>query len=267
MTRSPISDRGFALLIVLWSLVLIALLTTQLLAGSRTALHLAANLRDAAVAQASADGAINQAVFHLLAEGNNGWQPDGTPHVLVVGGLPVTVLAISLASKINPNLASTPLLAGLFQACGASDRQSHTIADAIIAWRSNAVSPQAAQDRLAAYRQANLPYGPPAHGFDDLAQLSNVAGIPPALLAAALPHMNLYQSTDPDPKLTDPIVLQALTISGQTGSSSTQYNGANPVVQIDAEALGPSHLAIHRHAIVSLAGPGTPQPYEFIALY
>lgn len=260
-------DRGFALLIVLWSLVLIALLTTQLLAGSRTALRLAGNVRDAAMAQARADGAINQAVFHLLSQGNASWQPDGTPHLLVVDGLPVTVRAQILDSKINPNLVSTPLLAGLFQACGASDRQSHNIADAIIAWRSRAISPQAAQDRLTTYRQAGLPYGPPAHGFDDLAQLSDVIGIPPAVLAAALPHMNLYQSADPDAKRADPIVLQALTLSGQTGSGSNEYNGSNPVVEIDADATGPGRLTTHRHAIASLASPGAARPYAFIALY
>jgi general secretion pathway protein K len=258
-------DRGFALLVVLWSLVLIALLTTQILSGSRTALHLAGNLRDAAVAQASADGAINQAVFHLVSTGPDAWQADGTPHVLEVGGLRVTVQVTSLASRINPNLASTALLTGLFQALGAGPAQARAVANAIIAWRSAAVSPQEAQARTAVYQHAGLPYGPPGHGFDDLGELADVAGMPPALLAAALPHMSLQQSTDPDPSLADPIVRQALTLAGQAGSSSAVYDGSNPVVEIDAEAIAP-RLAVHRRAIVSIATADVAAPYEFLAL-
>ena len=259
-------DRGFALLMVLWSLVLITLLTTQILSSGRTALHLAANLRDAAMARASADGAINEAVFHLISNGVDTWQPDGTAHVLNAGGMIVTVRVDSLASKINPNLASTALLAGLFQASGASPSQAQTLANAVIAWRSPPASTQETQARLAAYRNAQLPYAPPAHGFDDPGELADVIGMPPAILAAALPHMSLYQSTDPDPSLADPIVRRALAISGQAGSIRGAYDGSSPVVKIEAEVTGSGRLALHRSAIVSLAGADAPVPYEFLAL-
>jgi len=259
--RTPAHDRGFALLVVLWSLVLITLLTTQILSGGRTALHLAANLRDAATAQASADGAINEAVFHLVSNGPDAWQPNGTAHVLNVGGMVVTLRVDSLASKINPNLASTTLLAGLFQAVGASPSQAQASANAVIAWRSPAVSVQETQARLAAYQHAGLPYAPPAHGFDDLGELADVIGMPPDILTAALPHMSLYQSTDPDPSLADSIVRRALAISGQAGSSRTAYDGSYPVVNIRAEVAG-----LTRSAVVSIAGADAPAPYEFLAL-
>lgn len=259
-------DRGFALLVVLWSLVLIALLTTQILASSRTALHLAGNLRDAAMARASADGAIYEAVFHVLSQGPGHWQPDGTPHVLEVGGMEVIVRVQNLASKINPNLASTALLAGLFQAVGASPNQAQALANAIIEWRSPAVSKQETQARIAAYRHAGLPYGPPCHGFDDLGELADVIAMPPAILAAALPHMSLYQSGDPDPSLADPIVRRALAISGQAGSNSNAFNGNDTVVAIEVEPSGPARLAVRRSGIVSIAAAGLPAPYRFLAL-
>ncbi len=256
-------DRGFALLVVLWSLVLITLLTTQILIGGRTALHLAANLRAAAMAQANADGAINEAVFHLISTGPDAWQPDGTAHVLNAGGTIVTLRVTSLAGRINPNLASTALLAGLFQATGASPAQARTAANAIIAWRSAAVSTQETQSRIAAYRQAGLPYAPPAHGFNDLGELADVIGMPPAILAAALPYMSLYQSTDPDPSLAAPIIRRALSLAGQPGSSRNAYDGSTPVDDIEAETSG---TAMRRSAIVSIAGADAPTPYEFLSL-
>ena len=241
-------DRGFALLVVLWSLVLIALLTSQILASGRSALHLAGNLRNAAQAQALADGAINEALLHELSTGADHWAPDGAPHALPGG---ITVRVTSLAAKINPNLASIGLLAGLFQAVGAGPDQALQLANAIIAWRSQAISQTAAQALQASYKQAGLPYGPPNRNFADLSELGDVMGMTPALLAAALPHMDLYQSGDPDPSLADPVVRQALSLSGQAGSSAGVYNGTNPVFAIEAQAG-----RLQRKAIVSITSAG-----------
>ncbi len=264
--RSQARDRGFALLIVLWSLVLVTLLTTQILSNGRTAMHLATNLRDVAMARASADGAINEAIYHLVSTGPDAWQPDGTAHVLNVGGMAVTVRVDSFAGKINPNLASTALLAGLFQAAGAGPNQAQTMANAIIEWRSPAPSQQETQARIAAYRHAGMPFGPPGRGFDDLGELADVLSMQPALLAAAMPYMSLYQSADPDPSRADPIVRHALAISGQAGSSSAAFDGSFPVDVIEAEARGKAGLAVRRNAVVSISGADAAAPYEFLAL-
>jgi general secretion pathway protein K len=259
-------ERGFALLIVLWSLVLIGLLITQVLATGRTATMLAYNLRAAAAARAGADGAINEAVFHVLSYGPNHWAADGSPHVLDDGGLTITVRVQSLDGRINPNLASTGLLAGLFQAVGAAPGQAATLANAIIAWRSPAATKNQMQARLAAYKRAGLRYGPPGQGFADISELSDVIGMPPALLTAALPHMSLYQSGDPDPADADAQVRRALALAGQSGSTGNGYDGTSPVVSIDAEAAGPGHLAVHRRAIVSLPGADAAVPFQFLSL-
>jgi general secretion pathway protein K len=257
-------ERGFALLIVLWSLVLISLLTMQILAAGRTAAAVADQVRAGAQARARADGAINEALFHLLASGSSHWPPDGTRHILGTADAPVTVKISILNNKINPNLASTGLLAGLFQACGATGAQALQLANSIIEWRSLAISEQAEQAALAKYRQAGLRYGPPGHVFNDLGELAYVIGMPPAQLACATPHMNLYQANDPDPKYSDPVVRQALALSGQPGSNSAVYDGTPPVVSIEADVHGPGKTAARRAAIVSIATNG--QPYQFLAL-
>jgi general secretion pathway protein K len=253
-------------LIVLWSVVLVGLLTTQILASGRTEMELAGNIRAAVAARALADGAINEAVFHVLSYGPDRWPADGSPHVLREDGATISVRIQSLAGKINPNLASTALLAGLFQAVGASPDEASQLAGAIITWRSPAVSKDAAQTALAAYRRAGLPFGPPGHDFADLDELGGVIGMPPALLAAALPHMSIYQSGDPDPKLADAQVRHALALAGQSGANSDEYDGAAPVVMIQAEVDGPGGLTLRRTAIVSVPGENAPAPYQFLSL-
>jgi Tfp pilus assembly protein PilX len=56
-------DGGFALLTVLWTVALLALLTTRTAAAGRTEAQLAGNLRDAAAADVVADGAAHEAVY------------------------------------------------------------------------------------------------------------------------------------------------------------------------------------------------------------
>jgi general secretion pathway protein K len=257
-------ERGFALLVVLWSLVIITLLITQIMASGRSAVRLAGNIRDAAMAQACADGAINEALLHVISTGPDHWAPDGGTHQLGCEGAAMTVKIESLATKINPNRASIGLLAGLFQVLGESPDMAAQLAGNVVAWRSPQASAKDTQALLASYRSAGLAYGPPGKNFADLSDLRGVLGMSPALLTAALPYLSLYASGDPDPSISSAVVKRALAISGQTGSSDSAYSGNAPVVAITAQLQGGNGLSLQRQAIVSL--PGQPQPFEFLSL-
>lgn len=258
-------DRGFALLIVLWSLVLLSLMSAQILASGRTAVTLASNLRAAAQAQAAADGAIYAAIYHLSAEGSGQWQADGSPHPFNIGGVSGSVRVTSLGGKINPNLASIALLTGFFQSLGSAPAQAGQLANAIIAWRNPATTTSAAQALQADYKRAGMAFAPPGHGFADLSELAAVIGMKPNLLASAMPHMSLFQAGDPDPSLTDPVVRRALQLSHQAGLDSSGYSGTSPVYLISAEAGMTGALDVHRQAAVSISGAGG-EPYRIVSL-
>jgi general secretion pathway protein K len=57
---------GFALLIVLWTMVLLALLVAQFTTTGRNEVQVAANLRANAVTEAAADGALFEAIMRLV---------------------------------------------------------------------------------------------------------------------------------------------------------------------------------------------------------
>ena len=65
LLAEPRPSRGFALLVVLWVLVLVAFLVAQVTAAGRTELRIARNLYANAAAEAALDGAIHEALFHL----------------------------------------------------------------------------------------------------------------------------------------------------------------------------------------------------------
>src|SRR6266849_7524545 len=125
-------SRGFALIIVLWSCVLIALIVIHLTASGRTELRIAGNLAANAAAQAAADGAIYQAIFNLLdPRQDERWPLDGRMHELQIGDSRVTLRLEDEAARINPNLASPALLTALLGAVTGNPEQAAAIAAAI----------------------------------------------------------------------------------------------------------------------------------------
>lgn len=262
--RQP-RDRGFALLIVLWSLVLVSLILSEVLASGRSATALALTARDTAVGRAAADGAIAAAVFHLLNH-DSGWSADGSVQLLTIGASTVTVDVRNLATRINPNLASTALLAGLFQAAGLASQQSTALARAVTAWRSVPATDTEAALRIADYRRAGLAFAPPGKPFQDISELGHVMGMTPGLLAAITPVLSLYPSGDPNPAIAPPLVREALKRAGQAGAQSGQFDGNFPVIAIEAEAHGPGRSLVRRAAVVSLPGDQAKTPYRILAL-
>src|SRR6266702_1320200 len=88
-TRSSAPCRepsGFALIIVLWTLVLIAFIVAHITASGRTEVRIAGNLVANAVAEAAADGAIFEAIFNLSdPRPEQRWPVDGTVRQVAIG--------------------------------------------------------------------------------------------------------------------------------------------------------------------------------------
>jgi len=247
--------------VVLWSVVFLAFLMTQILTSSRTAITLAANLRAGAQARAADDGAIDEAIFHALAAGGGAWPADSAPHVVSIGGIGVTVRIESLAGLVNPNLASAPLLTGLLIAAGEKAGDATRLAGNVADWRSPPPSPQAGAALLDAYRAAGMRYGPPGAPFADLAQLADVLGFTPALLARLAPYMSVYQPGDPDPAVAPPVVRQAIAFASTVGPMGAGYESVVSV-RITACASAPAAAGVCRTAIVRLLRLGTAAPYQ-----
>jgi hypothetical protein len=112
-------DGGFALIIVLWTLVLIAFIVAHLTATGRGETRIATNIVGNAVAQAAADRAIFDTIFNLSDPHSlQRWPVDGTVRDFVVGDSRVRVRLENETWWINPNLASPALLEALLRVTG-----------------------------------------------------------------------------------------------------------------------------------------------------
>ncbi len=219
-SQDPAREGGFALLLVLWSLVLLTLLTTEVGLAGRGEATIAGNLRRAAAVQAATDGAVEEAAFHLLEPPPAGWAADGGTRTLRLPAALVSLRITDESGRVDLNGASPALLAALMASAGASATDAAALAARIVAWRSpaNAAGPDAG--RNAPYLSANLPYVPPGSPFESVDELGLIPGMTPPLLAALRPHLTVYSQGRFDPAFADPLVRAAARAAGATAASA-----------------------------------------------
>jgi general secretion pathway protein K len=260
--RTTSGERGFALLIVLWTMVLLALVATRVAASGRTEAQVTANLRGAAVAGMAADAAVHEAIFHLLARGAGRWAPAGHWRV-AFQGTKVAVEVEDLAGRVNVNAAPPDLLSALLDVLGVAPDQAASLAAAILDWRTPGQRPRPHGAKAPEYREAGRGYAPPGAPFRDVGELGEVLGMTPALLARLRPHVTVWGGGDLDPAFADPVVRAALEALGRGGAARGGTD--EMLVAITAEATGPGGSRFARHAIVEIAPDPRGKPWRILA--
>lgn len=250
------SEPGFALLIVLWTLVLIAFVVAQVAASGRTEMRIASNLTANTAAQVAADGAIYEAIFHLAdPQPDRQWRFDGNVRELVIGNTRIEVTIEDEAGRINPNLASVPLLGGLLRAVGVDPERAADLTRAISEWVGSGEVVQPAADALAQYRAFGLDYGPPGAPLETIDELCGVRGMTAELCNLLRPHLTLFGPAQPNPRAADPVVMAAIELSSDGTSTlpdASSRNDAWEIVRIHANAEGPGNTKVGRVAVVRI---------------
>ena len=266
--QAPRPSGGFALIIVLWILVLIAFVVTHITATGRTEIRIAGNLVANAIAEAAADGAISEAIFSLSDPSpDQRWPIDGAARELAIDRSRVILRLEDEAWRINPNSSSPLLLEALLRAIGTDPESARRLAAAIGEWVGSAAGVRAQDAVLSDYRVAGLDYGPPGAPLETLDELGRVLGMTPAVLAAMRPHLTLFGPPEPNPAGGDLIVAAALALIAQAPQAGSAGNLAVPdvvTVRITAIALGPGNARVRRAAIVRI-GPMLPHGYAMLA--
>ena len=247
-------NRGFALIIVLWTLALIAFITAQLVSSGRVEVRIAGNLTANAVTEAAATGGIYQAAFQLLDPNpETRWQLDGTMHAFAIGDCRITALIEDEAGRVNPNQASPALLEALLRTTGGDAERARQLADAIGEWIGAPPTLRSEDDIAAAYQGAGLDYLPPGEPLESLDELRRVRGMTPEVFAAIRPHLSLFALTEPVLAHADPIVSAAavtLPRAGRAGAIPAAQRFEDLIARITVTAEGPAGAEATRTAIV-----------------
>ncbi|KAB2936993.1 MAG: general secretion pathway protein GspK [Hyphomicrobium sp.] len=234
------SESGFALVIVIWGLLLVAVLATAFSVAMRTYTQATANLVENARAAAYADAGVAIAVAALLdrRKTNSGWRGrlrlDGMPLGCSIGSEARLEIAVQdEAGRIDINFADERLLVALFQSAGASQGESQAYVDRLVDFRDGDNLRRAAGAELAEYRSAGLTYGPKNSEFSSIDELEQVLGVPTDLFRSVRPYITVHSRLPGiDVSVAPRPLLRALAGDGLDGSDSVDRGQAPPVSQL-----------------------------------
>ncbi len=252
------------MLLVLWSLVLLTLITTRLVAGGRDDARLAFNLRSAAEAEMLADAAVHEALFRLLNPSDTGWPADGSVRSFNLPGGTVRLRIADQSGLVNPNQAGEALLQALLRGVGADSGTARSVAAAIMDWRFPGAQARPFGAKAPEYQAAGLGYAPPEAPFQSVNEVGLVLGMTPSLLARLAPHLTVFYVGDPNPAAADPVVLQALRQATEQIPAGAARQAAEQTVAVTADARSRSGGRFVREAVLRVGAVGQGRLYTVL---
>lgn len=217
-------ERGFAIVVVLAMLSLLALVAIILQKTITVDISLTANLVGQAHSEALADGLTRLGARHLMvnAPANNRsgtFRLDGVPLTCRTGAGFASISFTNTDGLINLNLASQKLLERVVTGAGLEPSEAARLAQDIVDFRTPSDLSLAGGSKLVAYQQAGLSQGPKTNLFQSVGELEQVIGITPALLVRLRPLFTVAsRSGTVNPSLVSWPVAAAL--AGAVGAPS-----------------------------------------------
>jgi general secretion pathway protein K len=236
---------GFALILVIWGLGLIALIALTVITAGRYRVLATANLIENAKAEALAEAGINlfRLEFHAaFTSGSLSTLRFATNGETLLCAMPQGALA-ALAledegGKADLNSASPQLISALLRGFGASSEEADRVAKAIAEFSRPEADAVIEELAFRAYEADGRPYGPKKSPYITVLELDQVMGMRPDLLRAVLPYLTVHsQRPGVDPRVAAPALLGAL--AGLEPARVAQLVGAVPTdLEREATARG-----------------------------
>jgi len=188
------SERGIALVLVLWLTTLLTVIATTFAFSMRGEVLAARNAVSLAQARAAADGAVERVAYELMRPRTPAsWTGNGAPHAWTDGDISITANAVDEAARIDLNAAPDALLKSAFMnQAGLDDATASMMVDVIADWRDpdDLKRPNGAEQ--SDYEAANLTYGPANAPFETIGELARVLGMTPAIYARMAPVLTVW---------------------------------------------------------------------------
>ncbi|MFO7553086.1 MAG: type II secretion system protein GspK [Haliea sp.] len=222
-SRHPAKSRGMALVVVLWTVALLAILAGAFLHAMRTEVRMAHNLLSAVQARLLAEAGLNLALLELhRPEPAQRPRGDGSFHALEVDGDSVRYSVQDEAARVDLNAASAELLIGLLAALEVAPESRSVMVDTILDWRDSDSLRRLHGAEHADYLAAGYDYGAKNAPFDSVEELLMLPGMTPELFGRLVPFLTVYSGQPGiDAALASPLVVRALP--GMSSERAAEY--------------------------------------------
>ena len=206
------SQNGIALVLVLWSLLLLTIVTGSFALMARMDRLEAHSLLSGTQARLSAQAAINLAVLALRdPDDATRMLADGRVYQTELDGVLVEVSAIDERGKLDINATDELILANLFTGHGLELDAAELLAAAVLDWRDEDELERVNGAEEDAYLAAGLEVGPANRPFMMTEELLQVIGMDYELYRRLEPAITVFSRTpEPDPAFAPVEALLAL---------------------------------------------------------
>lgn len=175
------NQQALVLVSVLWVLLLLSLLITNLSLSGRSFARQTQNTEQAARAAEAVDAGIVWALWNLQRSGTGKWLADGDGHRMTLGDTELWVSLQDESGKLDLNYAPTELLDGLLAQVIEDSGQREALVAAIEDWRDNDDLVRLNGAEEAEYLAAGRTQGPANREFYDIDELAQVLGMTPVI--------------------------------------------------------------------------------------
>jgi len=225
---------GFVIVAVLWILMALAtLVSIYSIYVGHSALALAA-IDDGLRVESLVSTGVELSVYRMTAP-TAGKRPTRGSFRFRLNGANVVASYAPENARVDLNLAPKEMLTRLFAALGATDEEADGIGDRVIGWRTPPKrGAESSEDNL--YRSAKLSYLPRGAAFPHVSELWLVHGLPPALVARALPFVTVYSGRAEINVFDAPPEVLAV-LPGMAGARLTSFLDRRDTIPHDPDAL------------------------------
>ena len=291
-SRSPAAgtrQKGIALVIVLWILLLVTISTGAYTLMARMDQLEAHTVISGTRARLAAEAAINLAVLSLRDPDElTRLVPDGRPYEFQVQDVRVEIQVTDERGKVDINAVDETTLTQLFQGHGVEGDGALYLAAAVLDWADVDEIERANGAELPAYASAGLEIGPGNRPFLMIEEVLQVLGMPWELFKKIEPGLTVFsESGTPDPAyapleallaIPDMTLEDALNFieerqsqDATTGVGATLPNGQVAMARgrgltysVLAKATLPNGVWDQVEATIRLGGSTTGLPYKIL---
>lgn len=284
------NERGVALVIVLWSVMLLTVIAGNFVFTMRTETLMVRNTISAAQAEAMANGAVHRTLYETFkpAADAGTWKADGRERQWERNGAKIRVVMMDESGKIDINTGSDELLRSLFLSIGVDAGKTEQLLDAVLDWRDADSLPRHNGAESESYRAAGLKHEPANAPFDAVEQLQQVLGMStdiylrivplitvhsrqPGINTLVAPRSVLMAIPGADPAQVDAYIEQRnqSLAGGQTpppfpAGAGFMSAATDSVINVRAEARMPDGVVFVREAVARRSGEAK-RPIAFLA--
>ena len=269
-------DEGWALISVLWVVLMLSMMAAATQALMVTSSRIEGRAYDRAKSSAAFEASIARAVLGISDPRiEKRWRVDGASEAFSFDGAAIRVSVQAELGRFDLNVMDGSMLRQLLQSAGLTDRDAENMADRILDWRSTTDLEHLRGATDVDYAAAGLPYRQRHGEFQSVAELQMVLGMTPDLYARIRPALTVYTHRSMiDPEVATPAALAALNfnnIAPPEAQTPQSHPGVlDPNLPLGGQAFSVTvqssegHGVSTRRAVVELTGDPE-RPYIILA--